>query len=241
MKAVKGLWFILFVFGTLGALAQTDTVTVNLTVTDLFTKKPIAGVSVIDQKSSITFATDSKGYVEFKIHKRGVLFLFYPGFHTVQFSVADSVAKPAYTLHLIMEPLSTGLNGAVTIKGTKSLSKIEEERRKLGKTPKELERPEISPFTSPISALYEILSARAKEREKLKKQIAEDDRVKIFKELLNYYNENHLIDLPKDHYDDFIKYCNLPLDFLKYNTDYEITKTIVTLYGKYSRLSGLVK
>ena len=241
MKVVQALFAFLLVFQALSSFSQADTVTLKITVTDAFTKRPIPGVSVIDQKSSITFATDSKGFVEDKIHKQDILFLFYPGYHTVQFSVKDSVLKNQYVLHMYMEPLSTGLSGSVNIKGTKSISKIEEERRKLGTTPKELQRPEINPFSSPISALYEILSARAKEREKLKKQIVEDDRRKIFKELLNYYNENHLIDLPKDHYEDFINYCNLPLDFLKYNSDYEITKTIVTLYGKYSRLSGLVK
>ena len=241
MRIAQALLVFLLVFSTLSSFSQADTVTLKVTVTDAFTKKPMAGVSVIDQKSSITYATDGKGFVEDQIHKSDILFLFYPGYHTVQFSVKDSVFKTRYVLHLFMEPLSTGLSGSVNIKGTKSISKIEEERRKLGTTPKELQRPEINPFSSPISALYEILSARAKEREKLKKQIVEDDRRKIFKELLNYYNENHLIDLPKDHYDDFINYCNLPLDFLKYNSDYEITKTIVTLYGKYSRLSGLVK
>ncbi|MDB5283126.1 MAG: hypothetical protein JWO06_2201, partial [Bacteroidota bacterium] len=241
IRSMKWMLGLLFCCSALSLFSQSDTVVIKITVTDSYTKKPMAGVSIIDQKSSITFATDAKGYVQDNIHKGDILFLFYPGYKTMQFTVADSALKQQYTLHFQMEPLSTGLNQGVTIRGAKSLPKIEEERRKLGQTPKELQRPEINPFTSPISALYEILSARAKEREKLKKQIVEDDRRKIFKELLDYYNENHLIDLPKDHYEDFINYCNLPLDFLKYNTDYEITKTVVTLFGKYSRVSGLVK
>ena len=110
----------------------------------------------------------------------------------------------------------------------------------MGITPRELERPELS-FTSPISALYELLSNRAQEREKLKKQMKEDERARIFKELLRYYNENGLIDLPEEYFDDFDRYCNLPPDFIKTASDYDITKTIIGLYQKYSRLNGIIK
>src|SRR5437773_2370940 len=81
--------------------------------------------------------------------------------------------------------------------------------------PKELEKPEVDAFQSPISALYELLSARAHEREKLKQQMTDDNRRKVLRELLSYYNENGLIDLPEDHYDDFINFSNLSLNFLK--------------------------
>lgn len=227
----------MYLFG----FSQTDTVNIKLNVTDGYTKKALSGVSIINPKSGVTIATNYKGFAEEVIHRTDTLFLFFPGYRTIAFSVADSLRKSVYNLHLVIEPFSTGLSKDVVIKGSKSLEQIEEERKRLGITPKELERPEIEPFTSPISALYEILSSRAKERETLKKQISEDNRRKIFKELLNYYNENHLIDLPEDHYDDFINYCNLPLDYLKYKSDYEITKTIMTLYKKYARLSGLEK
>lgn len=229
-----------FLFNTLICLAQSDTVKIKATVTDSYTNRTLSGVSVINSKSSITIPTDSKGYFETTMKKQNELFLFYPGYHTVKFSVKDSAFRNEYVLKLNIEPLSTGLNQPVIIKAPKTLEQIEAERKKLGITPKELERPEIS-FTSPISALYEILSGRAHEREKLKTQMADDDRRKIFKELLNYYNENQLIDLPESHYDAFINYSNLSLDFLKYSSDYEITKTIITLYNKYGRESGIIK
>lgn len=221
-------------------LAQSDTTIIKITIQDSYTLRPLAGVSLINPKSSITLATDGRGYVEEQIRRSDTLFLFYPGYRTAKFSVADSVPKKEYTLRFVMEPLSIGLNQPVIIKAPKTLEQIEEERKKLGITPKELQRPEIS-FTSPISALYELLSARAKEREKLKDQIAEDDRRRVFKELLNYYNENGLIDLPEENYEEFINYCNLPLEYLKYHSDYEITKTVIDLYYKYGKLSGVVK
>jgi len=237
---MKNKILFLFLFLNLIAIAQTDTVKLKLTVTDSYTKRSLAGVSVIHSKTSTTLATNDKGMLEETLSEGDLLFLFFPGYKTMRFSIPDSVSNGVYELKLVMEPMSTGLNQAVIIKAPKTLEEIEADRKKLGITPKELERPEIS-FTSPISALYELLSGRAQEREKLKQQISDDNRRKIFKELLRYYNENGLIDLPERDYEEFITYCNLPLEFLKYNSDYEITKTIITLYNKYGRESGIIK
>ena len=220
--------------------AQPDTVFLKLTVTDSYTKRALSGVSVIHSKTSITQPTSDKGMLEEKVTEGDLLFLFFPGYKTTRFNVPDTVPGGVYAISVALEPMTTGLNQAVIIKAPKTLEEIEEERKKLGITPKELERPEIS-FTSPISALYELLSGRAQEREKLKQQISDDNRRKIFRELLNYYNENGLIDLPERDYEEFITYCNLPLEFLKYNSDYEITKTIIGLYNKYGRETGIIK
>jgi hypothetical protein len=221
--------------------AQKDTVLLKLYVYDSYTQKGVSGVSIINPNWGNTHATDSRGLASLKINKTDTLFLFYPGYRTTRFMITDTAKRAEYTLNISFDPLSTGLNQAVIIKAPKTLEQIEEERKKLGITPKELDRPMIQPFTSPISALYEILSNRAQEREKLKSQIKEDDRRRIFKELLNYYNENQLIDLPEQYYEEFIDYCDLSLEFLKYSTDYEITKTVIDKYKKYSRTSGIVK
>lgn len=233
--------FVLLLFILPGiAFSQTDTVRLKGSIYDNFTKRALVGVSIVNPKSSITVATDSKGYFDVLIHRTDTLFLFMPGYHTTRFSVVDSTPKSLYFLHLAIEPLSTGLNQAVVIKAPKSLEEIEAERRKMGITPKELDRPAVV-ITSPISALYEYFSGMARQREKLKAQMKDDETRRIFKELLNYYNENGLIDLPEKNYDEFIDFCNLPADFLKSSSDYEITKTIVTMYNKYGRQSGLIK
>ncbi len=217
-----------------------DTVQIKGTVSDAYTQRRLSYVNVIDSKVSATYSTDGNGQFTITTFRSDTLFLFYPGYQTCKFSVADSVKKGEYQLNLTMERLSTGLSQPVIIKAAKTLEEIEEERKKLGITPRELERPELS-FTSPISALYELLSNRARERETLKKQIREDERQKIFKELLRYYNENALIDLPEENFDDFDRFCGLTLDFIKTATDYELTKAVVGMYNKYARLNGLIK
>lgn len=229
-----------WVFFSSLAFSQIDTVKIHVVVIDGYTKRPLSGVSLINPKSSVTFATDALGSVNEYILRRDTLFVFYPGYKTIRFSVNDSVAKEEYSVRFTLEPLTTGLSQPVVIHAQKSLEQIEEERRKMGLTPRELERPELS-FSSPISAIYEMLSGHAHEREKLKEQMKDDEKRKIFRDLLRYYNDNDLIDLPEKNFEEFITYCNLPADFLKYSTDYEITKTIVTQYNKYGRESGLIK
>ena len=240
MKFVRTIILLMLCSSSHFLFSQTETVKMKLTVTDSYTNKTLAGVSIINPKSSTTLATDGKGYLEEMINKSDTLFLFFPSYRAIRFSVADSAPKKEYVLHLMLEPFSTGISRDIIIKAPKTLEQIETERRKLGITPKELEKPAVS-FMNPISAFYEMLSRHAKEREKLKTQIAENDKDKVFKELLNYYNEKKLIDLPEDHYDNFIRFCNLPTEFLKNHTDYEIMKTVKTFYDKYAKLSGLVK
>ena len=222
------------------AIAQSDTVRVKGSIADSYTKRAVSGLSIINPKNSTTIATDNKGYFETTINRSDTLFLFSPGYRTTRFTVSDSAKKSVYILHLVIEPMTTGLEQGVVIKASKSLEQIQKEREAMGRTPAELNRPPVV-VTSPISALYEYLSGRAKEREKLKSQIKDDERRRIFKELLVYYNENGLIDLPEKYYDNFIDYCNLPVEFLKYSSDYEITKTIVTQYNKYGLHNGLIK
>jgi len=240
MRFTRTTVLFLFLLSFLSSFSQPNPVKLKISVFDFISRRALAGVNIIDPKISATFATDGAGYAEHNINQRDTLFVFFPGYKTIQISVADSTPKNEYALFIFLNPFAIGLHDVV-IKAPKTLEQIESERKKLGITPKELERPEIQPFTSPISALYEVFSSRAKEREKLKGQIAEDERIKVFKELLNYYNERKLIDLPENHYDDFIKFCNLPIDYLKYHSDYEIMKTVTTNYKKYIRLSGLEK
>lgn len=221
-------------------LFANDTITIKLNITDSYSKARLSGVSIINPQSGYTLASDGSGTATIQVPKSEQLFLFYPGYKTTKFSLSDSAANAVYTLNIALEPLTATISQPVIIKAPKTLEDIEAERKKLGITPRELERPEIV-FTNPIGALYDVLSSRAKERETLKRQIEEDDRRKIFKELLYFYNENKLIELPEEYFDEFITYCNLPTDFIKHSTDYEITKTIIGLYKKYGLDKGFIK
>lgn len=202
--------------------------------------RPAPGVSIISQTRGYVGSTRNDGTFSLKAEKQEKLFLFYPGFQTIAFSAADSADASSYYFSFNIGLLSTGSSQAVVIRPKKTLEDIEEERKKLGEIPKELEQPEMS-FTSPISALYELLSDRARERAKLRQQIVEDNRKRIFRELFRYYRERELFDLPEEYDEEFIRFLDLPLDFLKYNSDYTIMQTILERYKRFALQEGIRK
>ncbi|MBS1593026.1 MAG: hypothetical protein JST90_01795 [Bacteroidetes bacterium] len=230
----------LSLWAAFSATAQTSPVRINGTVVDLYDKTPVSGVSVINPKNGQSYVTDAHGTFSISVGKRDTLLLFLSGYQTMRFSMSDSVLKDAYYPVFEFDRLRATTAQMVIVRPKQKLSDIEKERENMGKIPKELERPQMS-IMSPISALYDMLSGRAKEREKLLSQVQDDERRRIYKELFNYYKEEKLFDLPDEYYDQFITYLNLPVDFLKYNSDYTITKTILDAYKKFGFERGFIK
>jgi hypothetical protein len=219
--------------------AQTS-VTIAGRIIDMWDHTAIPGVSIINPKIGQSQASMTDGTFSISCSKRDTLFLFLSGYKTLRFSMADSAARHVYHVDFEFERLNTGLSRPVIIQPKPKLSDIEKERAKMGRIPIELQQPDI-PLTSPISALYELLSNRAHERAKLREQILDDERRRIYRELFDYYKEVGLFDLPADRYEQFITYLGLPVDFLKRNTDYTITKTILDAYKKFGLERGFIK
>lgn len=231
--------FLLFLVSA-SALAQNNpTIRISGTVLDIYDRNPVSGVSIILPKEGQSFVTDATGHFTMTCHKRDTLFLFLYGYQTQRFSMADSVERAEY--HPVFEfDRLLATSRPIIVHPNKTLGQIEKEREKMGQIPKELQQPYV-PLTSPISALYEMLSGRAKERTKLREQMVADERTRIYRELFDYYKQINLFDLPDEYYDQFISYLDLPVDFLKTNTDYTITKTILDAYKKFGLQKGFMK
>ena len=235
---------VLLLFILLGSIppsAKAQPITLSGKVIDGYTKRPISGVSVIVAEQNVSYMTDAQGRFSLACDKHDTLYLFFPGYKTIRFSVSDSASgSNSYFVNLTFNPLSTSLSQPVIVRPKKDLDQIEKERKQLGSMPRELMKPEIE-FMSPISAIYDLVSARAKERNKLRKQYLDDERRRVYRELFNYFKEKQLFDLPEEYYDQFIDYMNLPIDFLRESSDYTITKTLVDNYKKFGVDRGFIK
>lgn len=236
----KYLIAVLLFLGFGMARAQDNpTIKISGKVIDIYNRDAVSGVSVIIPKLSQSYVTDASGNFTITCNKKDTLFLFLYGYKTMRFSMADSASKAEYHPVFEFDRLMT-TSRTVIVHPKPKLADIEKEREKMGKIPKELQQPNV-PLTSPISALYELLSSKAKERSKLRDQMQADERTKIYRELFDYYKEAGLFDLPDEYYNEFINYLNLPVDFLKNNTDYTITKTILDAYKKFGLQKGFIK
>ncbi len=234
----------LLLFLLLGCIAPSaiaQSITLSGKVLDGYTKRPVSSVSVIVAEQNVSYMTDAQGRFSLACDKHDTLYLFFPGYKTIRFSVADSTSESSsYFVNLTFNPLSTSLSQPVIVRPKKDLDDIEKERKNLGSMPRELMKPEIE-FMSPISAIYDLVSARAKERNKLRKQYLDDERRRVYRELFDYFKEKQLFDLPEEYYDQFIDYMNLPVDFLRESSDYTITKTLLDNYKKFGIDRGFVK
>jgi hypothetical protein len=222
-------------------LAQNNpTVRISGTVIDIYNRYPVSGVSVILPKAGQSFVTDDQGHFTLNCNKRDTLFLFLYGYQTLRFSMVDSADRAEYHPVFEFDRLQATTSRPIIVHPNKTLTEIEKEREKMGQIPKELQQPDV-PISSTISALYEVLSGRAKERSKLRDQMVADERTRIYRELFDYYKQAELFDLPDEYYNEFINYLNLPVDFLKHNSDYTITKTILDAYKKFGMEKGFMK
>lgn len=231
----------LFILFTVIFTTQAQQVRVVGVIIDRENNKTLSGASIINPRINASTLTDNTGSFITYCDRRDTLYLFYPGYETMRIQLMDSAMKNEYTLELYAKPLSTGLKNPVIVRPEKSLDEIEKIRQDLGKVPRDLIKPDIDPFSSPISYLYELLSGQAKQREKLKEQMLENNRREVLKEFYRFFNRQGLIDLEERYFEDFSDFNQIDIPFLKYRSDYEITSTIMTAYRKYVRIRGLEK
>ena len=222
------------------AFGQSDTVRLRFSIIDAYAKKGVAGASVVNRTNGSVAITDSNGYVITKAATHDQLYIVAPGYHALPVSIADSSGKQTYFLHLAIEPFTAGIDRPVVITGNKTLENIGQDKQNLGLVPPELKRPKI-PIADVFGLLYDRVGARGKEREALKRDMAVDDLWKVMTEYLNYCNEKELITLPKEEYNDFIRFCNMTVPYLKTHQDYEILVAISHKFEDYSKEKGYKK
>ena len=94
----------------------------------------------------------------------------------------------------------------------------------------------VDAFSSPITFLYQQFSRRERAKRHVAEMRNEDRKRELLKELLAKYVANEVIDLSDQDFDDFIDYCNVSDEFLKYSTQYEFIMYIKRKYEFYSVL-----
>ena len=124
MRFIRPAILLLLSFSFLSSFSQSTKVKIKLSVFDGYSRRALAGVNIIDPKISETFATDGSGYTEHQIYQRDTLFVFFPGYKTIQVSVADSAVKSEYALFIFLSPFAIGLHDVV-VKAPKTLDQIE--------------------------------------------------------------------------------------------------------------------
>jgi hypothetical protein len=118
----------------------------------------------------------------------------------------------------------------------KSLDKIKKERESLAK--KETRTVTgVSVLQSPITALYERFSKKARSKRKIAKMEHQDEINAIVKDLLRLYVSYDVVYLDEEEFMDFVRYLDINENYLKTATDYELVTYIQARLDEYKRMN----
>jgi hypothetical protein len=151
-----------------------------------------------------------------------------------RFDYSDSVGT-SFDLTIYLRPL-TFQSKTVTVAALKTLDELKKERSKLEKRETKTVTG-IDALSSPITALYEAFSKRAKSKRLLAELEHQENQEEIVKELLRVYVHHKIIELDDREFGKFIEFLNINEDFLKTASDYDLVVYIKDKFRHYMRMN----
>lgn len=113
----------------------------------------------------------------------------------------------------------------ITIYPVRSLEDIKKDRESLSQRETRTVTG-LNVISSPITALYERFSKRAKSKKLVAQMEYQDDINQVLKELLRAYVSYDVVYLKEDQFESFVYFLNIDENFLKTATDYELIEYI---------------
>ena len=147
------------------------------------------------------------------------------GYEIIRFCFRDSVLKKEYFLRVGLRMRVNELR-TVAIYPVKDLSEIKKERESLGAEQTRSTEGVIGAVESPITFLYERFSQEGQSRAKVAELENRDRQDAVLKDLFRAYVRAGVIDLGEDEFDIFIRFLNLPEEYLKTAGDYDLAVSI---------------
>jgi hypothetical protein len=154
------------------------------------------------------------------------------GYEVRRICFRDSVLRDVYTVHIGLKVKTTTL-APVAIYPVKDLEAIQKERAAIAKEQTREAIGFTGAVSSPITFLWEHYSREGRSREAVAILENEDNKRDILKELFRTYARAGVIVMEEDEYDSFINYLNIPEEFLRNASDYDLAVWIRQRYLVY--------
>ena len=174
------------------------------------------------------------GFFEATINQQDTLIISISGYEKIYFHTTDTKTCN-FNLEYILQTKSKQLK-TIVIQPLKSIQQIREERQNL--TLKESKKmvEGVSVIQSPITALYERFSHRAKTEKKINNLRYNDNKNKILKDLLSIYIQYEIVELNENEFDAFLIFLNLDDTLLKNMNDFELAMLIKDKFEHFQTL-----
>jgi hypothetical protein len=231
---LKATTFFTLIFIAANVAAQD--ITVAGKVTDKKGHNTLMNIMVVDQRSANGTFAGANGEFTIKIQRTDTLMITARDFSVKKFCFRDSAVKNTYFVVVRLDSLHFELSD-VYVHPQHNLPEIHKDIEDLNKIPNTDTYKDVSAM-SPITLLYERFSRIEQSKRKVAQMEDDEKRRNVLKDLLHLYIKYDIIKLDDKSFDDFISYCNLPDDFIKQSTDYELIMAIKQKYQSYIRNYG---
>lgn len=215
------------------------TVLVHFSVYDLEDSTAVIAPMVINKSSGKGMMGSTAQPLKMRIKKTDTLSVTSGGYSAVRVCLKDSsVTKSEFKLRIGLK-LKLQKLPAVSIYPAKELEQIKKEREKLGvKYHYQTEAP-MEALGSPITALYERFSKKEQSKQLVARLENEDRMRDVLKDLFRVYVKADVIELSEDEFDKFILFLNLPEEFLRKASEYELAAAIKERYVRFRELEKI--
>lgn len=232
---MKYFFFLFVIFFTNHFLfSQCQLINVKGRVIDTTFNQNFYNIMLINKTTNKGIFGKPDGFFEVTINQQDTLIISISGYERIYFHSTDTKTCN-YNLEYILQTKSKQLK-TIVIQPLKSIQQIKEERQNL--TLKESKKmvDGISVLQSPITALYERFSQRAKTEKKVNKLRYSDNKNKILKDLLSIYVQYEIIELNENEFDAFLIFLNLDDTLLKNMNDFELSIMIKDKFEHFQTL-----
>lgn len=226
-------WAILFVLIPLFSPAQpAPPVTVRGQVYDLRDSAAMPAPLVLNKRTGTGSSAAMGATFSIAGLKTDTFLITAGGYEVVRICFRDSALKSVYNVRIGLTLKPNVLN-PVAIYPVKDLEEIRKERENLGVEQTRSTSGVTDAVASPITYMYERFSREGKSRAAVAFMENEDRKRDVLKDLFRTYERAGVIDLGEEEYDSFINYLNMPDEFLRTASEYDLAVMIRQRFLQY--------
>jgi hypothetical protein len=211
---------------------QSQRVNITGVVYDRESNVLLSNLMIINKATQQGFFAGATGSFTINVFKNDTIIIGASGYQNRKICFKDSADKTEFFVRVYMERLTVQIREVVII-APRDLDDIQQDIEKLGYRKEDYMLSGVDAVNSPITFLYQQFSKRERAKRHVAEMRNEDRKRELLKELLAKYVANDVIDLSDADFDDFIDYCNVSDEFMKYSTQYEFIIYIKRKYEFY--------
>lgn len=226
----------IFIFGTLFSCSLTAQELINVygKVFDPSLNEPLPHLMVVSKNRGTGSFGTAKGTFHIRLYSNDTLLVSVPGYKIEAIPLPEG--KDSIYLEIPLNRLERTLQG-VTIRPEREAEEIKEDLSKLERAPDYKLNTFSEKFSSPITYLYERFSRFEQSKREVARLEYEYQQRELLKELFKIYVSHDVIDLEDDEFDQFVHYLNLPDEFIRNATQYDLVMAVKARYERWSSLN----